>query len=232
MSGNYGESSQQGSSSTTGQSAIWPQLESIWQDTVNEIQEGGAPTQDFNQMQEDAMAQAGLEGAAGQFYQGQLSGQGQQDRYNALQDLNSAAATQASQGLEGALAAQGLDFTATGGSGGSRHGVAQGVATSQAMTNLSAIQAQNNQNFLNNEQNIMTNAANQVMNIANQQFGYGTIQQQQDFQNQFGQTSAGKLAYLSQFVPALGGLAGSSQTNSTGSGSGWGIGQSAKFGWG
>ena len=52
----------------------------------------------------------------------------------------------------------------------------------------------------------------------------------QDYQNQFGQTQAGKMAYIMNFLPGLAGLGGSSSSSGKGSSSGFGVGVIAQLG--
>lgn len=242
VSGNYSKSSQKSTSSSQGGSWV---LDDFLKELLGSVQvdtmSGGVPQGPGyvgpNQQQMDALGQMGLGGQTGQYYQGIMSGQGQPERYNALQALNQASADQASQALGMNLAGVQSASGAVGQAGSSRSGIAQGLTAASSVADLAAIQAQQNQAFLGNEQALMGNAANALQGIAGNQFGAGSILQQwekdkaeSDFSDMFGQTNTGKLAYYMNLISGLSGLGGSSSSTGTSSGSGWGVAGSAQFG--
>lgn len=200
-----------------------PELNKLYQQMIGEVQTGGAPQGPghlgLNQMQTDALGQLGLGGTSGKYYQDLLSGQGQADRYAGLQTMNQASADLANQTLGSTLNQVQSASGAAGQAGSSRSGIASGLAGAQSQASLAAIQAQQNQAFQQNEQALMGNAANQLQGIAGQQFGAGAVLQQDDldklltdYDKQFGQTSAGKLGFLSNFANSISGIAGGTQT--------------------
>ncbi len=99
--------------------------------------------------------QTGMENLLGQMgsgYADMISGKGSSDRYQNLMDMQKASAEIA--GDELAKTNMGLQSAAgaAGQAGGSRQGIAQGLATSDAQTKLALQQSQMNQDFMNNEQ--------------------------------------------------------------------------------
>ncbi|MBE1275098.1 hypothetical protein [Enterovibrio baiacu] len=214
------------SSGSSGSNLWTPEMEDLYGQLVGDVMAGGAPTGPehvgLNQGQLDAIAGMGSGGTAGQYYQGLLSGEGQADRYNALQDLNAASAAQASSALEGSLSSIGLGASEMGNSNSSRRGVMEGVATAQANTDLSALQAQQNNAFLQNEQSIMGNAANALQGIYGQQLAASGVLQQDEIQKALAEwkkthagSTAGMFEYLTGIANNASGLAGSWQQGST-----------------
>ncbi|WP_028024215.1 hypothetical protein [Enterovibrio calviensis] len=206
------------------QSGAWtPEMAGQYNDTIQSIINGGVPTSPshvgLNQGQLDAINQMGSGGATGQYYASVLGGAGQADRYQGLQDLNTASAAQSAKALDKSFLNIQGGATQAGTSGGSRQSLAQGIAASDAQTNLAAIQAQQNQQFMQNEQNIMTNAANQLQGIAKDSFTGSSIMQDDEKQkvlaewkDKYGQTAAGKMEFLLGLANSASGVAGGTQT--------------------
>lgn len=120
-------------------------------------------TADYNKYME---GMGSIMGTVGQNAMDTLSGKGQANRYQALQDLNATSAQNMAGQLGGQLNKIGLGASATGTSNSSRRGVAEGVATGAATAALNQQQAAQNQAFLQNEQKLQQQAIGQLSGLS------------------------------------------------------------------
>lgn len=219
-----------------GSNAWTPGVSGAYDQAISDILSGGVPSGPGyvgpNDQQLGALAGMGSGGAAGQYYQDVLSGKGQGDRYQALLDAQQASADISNKALQGTMNNIQSAAGGVGQAGSSRQGIAQGVAASESATNLAAIQAQQNQAFLQNEQSLMTNAANAMQSIYKDQFaGGGFLQDEEkkkaleEWKKQYGQTSLGKLELILGLANNASGVAGGTQTGTSG------VDNSGLFGW-
>lgn len=202
-----------------------PEMEGLYNDLINDVITNGVPQGPgyvgLNETQTGALAGLGIGGAAGQYYQGVLSGQGQEARQQALQQSQEAAGAQAAQYLEGVQNTTQSQFGAAGNTG-SRMNIQQGINQAQVQTGLASHFADQNMAFQKNEQNLMSQAANNLQSIYGQQFGAGSVLQGDErekalaaWKEKYGQTNAGMFEFLANYMNAISGVAGGTQTGTS-----------------
>lgn len=124
------------------------------------------------------MSQMGdILGQMGQGYQDMISGAGSADRYQALLDTQKASADISQKALDKSLMNIQSSAGAAGQAGSSRQGLAQGVAAGESASNLAALQAQQNQAYLDKENSIKQAGLSGMGNLLGQVGSYQEMAQ-------------------------------------------------------